>query len=462
MTQMDQRGYKRYWDEERETMDPKQRDTLVLERLQEQLRYVYYHLPFYGRLYDQHHVKLEDIKSLEDFTEKIPIVDKRMLVDDQKEFPPYGSYAGDFKEDEIIRIHGSSGTSGVPTFYRVSRKDWERAAEAHAMAQWCAGIRPNDIVQVGFSYSLFFGGWGVNQGSERLGATVFPLGAIDSQRQIELMFRIGSTVFSATPSYCMHLISVAERLNLDLRNGPVQRLLVGGEAGGSVPGTKQALEQGWGASSHDCASSSEMYPFQTNVECEASPGMHVFTDEVYAEVVDKDNPQLRVPDGTAGAAVYTHLWRESQPMIRFWPGDETIMTHESCPCGRTYPRLPQGIIGRLDDCLIIRGVNVYPSTIETVLRTHLELGPEFMIVLDKQGVMDEISLQAEYSVHLERALAGLSEESVQAQLARLANSVSDELKRVTGLRIPTEIVKPGTLPATVFKAKRVLDRRVTP
>lgn len=160
MTQTDDRGYRRYWDEERETMEPRRRDRLVLERIQEQLRYVYEERPFYREHYDRHGVKPDDVRSLEDFTTKVPVTTKKMLVAD----PLFGSCTRDFGPEGVARIHGSSGSSGTPTLYAVSKKDWERAGEVHAMAQWCAGIRPDDLVQVGFPFGLFFGGWEVIQG----------------------------------------------------------------------------------------------------------------------------------------------------------------------------------------------------------------------------------------------------------------------------------------------------------
>ena len=237
------------------------------------------------------------------------------------------------------------------------------------MAQWCGGIRPDDIVQIGFPFGLFFGGWGVVQGVEVIGATLFPLGVTESERHLQFLQRLGSTVFSATPSYCIHLLSVAESMGIDLRESAVHHLLVGGEPGGSLPGTREIIERGWGARLIDAGSTSEMYPFQTNVGCDAGTGTHLFTDEVFTEVVDKDDRNAPVPMGTRGAVVYTHLWRDSQPMIRFAPGDESYMTDEPCPCGRTYPRLPEGVLGRLDDMLVIRGANIFPSAIETGLRS---------------------------------------------------------------------------------------------
>lgn len=458
----DERGYRLYWDEERETRAPAERDRLILARIQEQLAYVYETLPFYRTLYDAAGFHPSQVKRLEDFTEKVPIVTKKMLVADQAAHPPFGSYAGPFDEADIARIHGSSGTSGKPTLYRVSREDWERAADVHAMAQWAMGIRPDDVLQVSFPFSLFFGGWGINQGAERLGATVFPLGVLPTERQLDLMFQLGSTVFTATPSYALHIAAVAEKLGYDLAGGPVRRLMLGGEPGSSVPGTKRAIQQLWGASTHDAGSTSEMYPFQTNVEEESSEGMHLIQDEVYAEVVDRDEPRAAVGFRERGAIVYTHLWRRSQPMIRFWPGDETIMEPGPTPLGRTYPRLPRGILGRLDDMLIIRGANLYPSTVETALRSIEELGPEFEIVVDKRGALDEIRVRAEPRHAVWEGWEALSDAARRERSDALVGRTKDQLKRVCGFRVEVELIAPGTLPETVFKAKRVRDLRAAP
>jgi phenylacetate-coenzyme A ligase PaaK-like adenylate-forming protein len=202
-------------------------------------------------------------------------------------------------------------------------------------------------------------------------------------------------VFSATPSYCIHLLSVAERMGVDLRRSTIRHMLVGGEPGGSLPGTRKIIEEGWGATAVDAGSTSEMYPFQTSVGCTAGTGTHLYTDEVFTEVVDAADLNAPVPVGDRGAVVYTHLWRDSQPMIRFAPGDETYLATDPCPCGRTYPRMPEGILGRLDDMLVIRGANVFPSAVETGLRTVPELGPEFRMVVRKVGALDELTVQAE-------------------------------------------------------------------
>lgn len=456
---LDQRGFPRYWDEERETKAPKERDALILMRLQHQLRYVYSELPFYRRHYDAHGFHPDDVRTLTDFTTKVPVISKKMLVADQAANPVFGTYTPAAGQQEIARIHGSSGTSGVPTLYAVSKSDWKRSGEVHAMAQWCAGIRPHDLMQISFPFGLFFGGWGVIQGAERIGATVFPIGPVDSEKQIEFIDRLKPTAFSATPSYCIHLLSVAARMGVDLRESSVRTLFVGGEPGGSLPGTSQTIAEGWGTLPRDAGSTSEMYPFQTSTACEAGTGTHLFTDETYAEIVDKEDSNTSVPEGDRGEIVYTHLWRDSQPMIRFASGDETFMSTEACPCGRTYPRLPHGVLGRLDDMLVIRGANIFPSAIETGLRSVDGFGPEFRIVVDKKGALDELLVEAEVSAEYFAGGLGLSEDDLHARRKSLATQAEAVLKKLTSIRVPVSLLDPGALPPTTFKAKRVLDHR---
>ncbi|MCF8566856.1 phenylacetate--CoA ligase family protein [Alicyclobacillus tolerans] len=450
-------GGEKYWSWELETMDPEQRKELILQRIQSQLSYVYENLPFYRDHYDKHGFHPSMVKTLDDFSEKVPIITKKMLVENQAHNPIFGSYAGNFSMEEIERIQGSSGTSGTPTLYCVSRKDWERSAEISARALWSIGVRAQDIVQISFPFSLFFAGWGVLQGVERIGATAFPLGVTDSERQLALMDKVGSTVFSATPSYAIHLISVAKQMGLDLRKNKVKKLFVGGEPGGSLDSVRQVIEDGWGADVYESGSCSEMYPFNTSTTCEAKAGVHLYLDEVYSEIVDKDDPNRRLPMGERGAIVYTHLWRQSQPMIRFWPGDESYMTDEPCSCGRTYPRLPEGVLGRLDDMVIIRGANVYPSAIDKILRSVSGVGPEYQVILEKQlGGLDEITVRLEYDPEVYNHLTpGGKAES----LDNLAKEAAHKLKTGIGIRFSVEVIEPGELPATVVKAKRVIDRR---
>ena len=437
-----------YWDEKRETMDPAERDERSLARLKEQLRYCYERVPFYRKHWDAHGFEPGQVKTWEDFTRRVPIVTKRMLVEDQAEHPPFGGYLG-IEASEIARIHGSSGTSGTPTIYGVGKQDWERAAEMFAATQWAMGVRPGQVVHFAFPFGLFFGGWGVLYGAEKIGAAAFPLGLADTKRHVEMMYALGSEVIEATPSYLFHMAEVAREMGHDPKGSPLKRAIVGGEPGGSVAATRERLLAAWGLESVcDSGSTSEMFPFCTNTECTEMRGPHLWTDEVWTEVVDPEDHSRSMPEGERGAVVYTHLWRTSQPMIRFYPGDAAVMTSEPCSCGRTYPRLPFGVVGRLDDTLVIRGANVYPSAIEQALREVDGLGLEFRIFVDKRGELDEVTVQCE----TEDGKASGGRET-------LLQEANERVRHHCQIRIPVELVEPGTFERTTLKARRVVDKR---
>lgn len=447
--------YPAYFDEARETMDPDGRRALILERVQHQVRYAYETLPFYRALYDKHGVGPDDVKSLEDFTAKIPVVTKDMLRRDQAEHPPFGSYAG-AGLDEVVRIFGSSGTTGTPTVYGISAADWERARQAQAIAVWAMGVRPDDVVHFVFPFSMFIGGWAILLGSEAIGAANFTAGAIESRKHIDMMKMLGSTVLAGTPSYCLHLAEVAKEIGEDLRRLSLHTLIVGGEPGGSLKGPMDALRAAFGdVRIADTGNTSECFPTQMNSSCDRETGVHIFEDEVYLELVERDAPDTAVPIGERGATVYTTLWRQSQPMIRFWAGDETYMTREVCPCGRTYPRLPEGLLGRIDDMLLIRGANVYPSALEDTLRRVEGVGAEYRVIVEKRGAMDELRVECEYDP---RWLASQPGDANTAKRG-LLTGIEAALKRTTGLRCPATLVEPGTHETQLFKARRVIDAR---
>lgn len=446
-------GYKLFWDEERETMPPRQREALILERLQYQLSYAYARLPFYRRHYDMHGFRPEQVRSLEDFTTKVPVITKKDLVADQAAHPPFGSYLG-VDRSQVARVHGSSGTTGTPTMYGVSHADWARSGQAMAMGLWCAGFRPGDMVQVTFPFTMFFGGWGNVQALELLGAGCFPTGSmVPTDRQIEFLHKLSVDGIIATPSYLSHLAHRAEELGTPLRESRVELALVGGEPGGSIPSVRARLRDTWGdiaVIDGAAGSTSEMYPFLTNIGCLQDPGggVHLFQDENYTEVVDRDDPNAPVPAGTPGATVGTHLWRESQPMIRFWMGDEGIMDDSPCPCGRTYPKLPHGVFGRFDDMLIVRGANVYPSAIEAAIRATPGTGAEFRIVVERPKDLDEICVEVERHPDLP-----------EAESARLRDDLEERLRRAVNVRVPVQVVTPGSHETQTFKARRVVDNR---
>lgn len=448
------RPFPRFRDKRRETLGLADRRALILERVQAQIRGVYETNPFYRRLYDAHGVRPEHIRSLEDFTARVPVVTKQMIRDDQAAHPPFGSYSTTAPQD-IARVFGSSGTTGTPTMYAISKSDWERAADAQAMAVWGMGVRPGDIVQLAFPFSMFIGGWALLLGTERIGATAFSVGALDSRRQVELIGLAKSTVLMATPSYVMHLAEVAKNLGVDLRRSGIHTLIVGGEPGGGVHGSKEAMKTAWGdhVTICDTGNTSECFPTQMNSSCHLGAGMHVYEDEVYLEIVAPDDLNRGLVDGEFGATVYTTLWRQSQPMIRFAAGDRARLSREPCGCGRTYPRLPEGLVCRLDDTLLIRGVNVYPSAIEATLRQIAGVGAEYRVFVEKTGAMDALRIEVE----LDRSWLK-AQDAADAQ-ARLAKTLSDELRHDLGIRVDVRLVDAGTFEPMVFKARRVIDKR---
>jgi phenylacetate-CoA ligase len=430
-------------------MDPEERETkVILPKLQSQLKYAYEKSPLYMKKWEEAGISPDDIGSLEDF-EQIPFLTKDDIRRDQVENFPFGSNAC-VSMKELARVQGTSGTTGKPTVFVVSQGDMERIAEAHARIMWSFGMRGEDMVFIGSFFSLYWGSWGALVGCERLGATAFPFGAGvpgQSDRSIEWMREVRPTVFYGTPSYSLYLAEKATAKGLNPREDFNFRILFfSGEPGAGVPSTKRRIEEIYGGSCIDSGSTAEMTPWMSNCECEYRQGMHLWQDLVYAELVDPKTKK-RVPYGEEGVTVYTHLERTSQPMIRFWAGDISMWVDDPCPCGRTYPRLPKGIYGRADDMFVVRGENVYPSAIEDVIRGIRGLGDEFRIVITREKTMDELIVQAESIPEVAPALVPELKTRLEAQL------------RARGLRINVQMLEPGTLERTEFKAKRVIDKR---
>ncbi len=439
----------RYWSETLEIMDPEERDQrVIIPKLQAQLKYAYESSPFYRRKWDEAGIRPEDIRSLEDF-ERVPLVEKDEIRRDQIENPPFGSNLC-IPRRELARIQGTSGTTGKPTVFGIGRGDMERIAEAHARIMWSFGIRQDDTVFMASFFSLYWGSWGALLGCERLGATAFPFGAGvsgQSDRSLEWMKEVRPTVFYGTPSYALHLAEKAKARGMDPRRDFNFRILFfSGEPGAGVPSTRKRIEESYGGICIDSGSTAEMAPWMTNAECDCRQGMHFWQDIVYSELIDPKTKR-RVPDGKEGITVYTHLERTSQPMIRFMAGDIAMWVTDTCACGRTYPRLPKGIYGRADDMFVVRGENVYPSAIEDVIRGIKGLGDEYRIIITRERTMDELVVQAEH-------VAGMN----VYQIADLKTQLEGNL-RARGLRTTIQMMAPGSLERTEFKAKRIVDQR---
>lgn len=438
-----------YWNATLETMDPERRSQeVILPKLQAQLAYAYKNSAFYRKKWDAAGIKPEEIRSLEDF-ESLPLVTKEEIRRDQKDHPPFGSNLC-VPFGEVRRVLGTSGTTGTPTAFAVSAGDMQRIAEAHARVMWGFGMRQEDIVFIASIFSLYWGSWGALLGTERLGAGAFPFGAGVSgqtQRAIEWIKMVKPTIFYGTPSYSLYIAEKARQLGVDpAKDFNFRILFFSGEPGAGVPSTRKRIEDTYGAICVDSGSTGEMSPWMSNGECAERTGMHLWQDIVYAEIVDLSTNK-RVPYGQEGVTVYTHLDRTSQPMIRFLAGDVTRWVNDACPCGRTYPRLPEGIYGRADDMFVVRGENVYPSAIEDLIRAIPGFGDEYRIIITRERTMDELIVQAELAQGVKSAEAPRLKKELETQL------------QARGLRTVVQLLDPGVLERTQFKAKRVIDKR---
>ena len=442
----------RYWFPRRETMPAGERERAIVERLREVTRYARDASPFYRRKWDAAGFHPDHLRSLEDFEAKVPVVTKADLRAAQAHTPPFGDYLC-VPERDVHHIHGTSGTTGRPTAFAIGRADWDAIANAHARIMWGMGIRPADIVFIAAIFSLYIGSWGALIGAERLRAKAFPFGAgapgMTARAAMWLDIARPAALYG-TPSFALHLAEVARAEGYDPRTFGVRTGFFSGEPGASVGGVRDRIAAAFGANVVDCGSMAEMAPFMHVAGSAETDGMLCWQDIVYTEVCDP-RTYRRVDYGQRGTPVYTHLERTSQPMIRLASGDLTLWDDGPAPCGRTYPRLPQGIFGRIDDMFTIRGENVYPSEVDAVLNALPGYGGEHRIVITRDGAMDELVVRIEIAP--ERHAQG------EGAGAALRDDAAHRLHRMLGLRSRIEIVAPGTLPRTDFKARRVIDDR---
>jgi phenylacetate-CoA ligase len=442
----------RYWFPKRETMDPADREKAILQRLKEVCAYAYEKSPFYKMKWDEAGFHPRMITSLEAFEQKCPVIAKADLRRAQERKPPFGDYLC-VDESEIFHVHGTSGTTGRPTAFAIGRDDWRAIANAHARIMWGMGIRPTDTVFVAAIFSLYLGSWGALAGAERLGAKAFPFGAGAqgmTSRAIQWMNISKAQAFYGTPSFALHLAETARKEGVDPTTLGLRVLFFSGEPGASVPGVKDRIEKAFNARVIDCGSMAEMSPFMNVSGSYETSGMLCWQDVIYTEVCDPKT-YTRVPYGQRGTPVYTHLERTSQPMIRLLSGDLTQWVNEPNPCGRTYPRLPNGIFGRIDDMFTIRGENVYPSEIDAALNKTEGYGGEHRIVISRAGNMDELLLRVE-------ATPDVEQRGPQA-LEEFRSAVAKRIHTMLGVRAGVEVVPSNSIPRTDFKARRVIDDR---
>jgi phenylacetate-CoA ligase len=426
---------------EREVWSRDQIESYQLQALKKQLAYVGQHSQYYRRLFGQTGFAPQDFRSIADLS-ALPVTRKADYVAGIDAAPPWGEHIAAKRED-VTRIHFSSGTTNRPVHVAWTAADKELWTDMFARYFYGQGLRPGDVYQVMVSFAWFVGGLGVSQAVERVGATVIAAGNQDSRRQVETLFDYGTAALFATPSFVAHLAEVATEMGRDLRETKVKFMDVGGEPGGGLPGTRQRIEQMWATQVYDCYGMLEFQP--TAWEMPAKEGLVVAEDFVLAQVVDAETLQ-EVPDGTPGVLVLTHLEKQASPLVRWWTGDIVIRDRRPGSDKRTFARLCGGVQGRADDMLVIRGVNLFPSAVEDVLRKIPGVGGEYQIVLD-ESLKDSSGFWTGIKLHIESE--GVAERGLDL-------TVAHQIREVLKVRTVVQVHPFGTLPRSVHKAKRVI------
>jgi phenylacetate-CoA ligase len=430
----------RYWNPHIERMPVDDLHTLQEDRLRSLVRFVYAHSSFYRDRFKEAGVEPDDIKKLSDVT-KLPFTQK---IDLRNTYPT-GMFC--LPGDWVVRYHVSSGTTGKPTVVGYTQGDIDMWTDSLARALTSIGLGRGDVIQVGYGYGLFTGGLGLHYGAEKLGATVLPIGAGNTERQIELMQDLGSTAIACTPSYFLYINEVAQNMGISIRDDTKLKVGVFGAEPWSDE-TRKRIEDATGIKAYDIYGTSEMSgPLFT--ECHLQNGIHVWADLFLIEAVDPDTGE-QVEDGERGELVVTSLDKWAFPLIRFRIGDLTIIDNEPCECGRTHPRIMR-ILGRTDDMIVVRGINVFPSQVESVLMRIPEVGDHYQIIVDRKGPLDVMTVEVEVTEQV------FSDKI--ADLMTLSKRVSKELKNVLNITAEVDLVEPGSIPRSMGKAKRVIDKR---
>ncbi len=426
-----------------ESWDRATLEAFQLARLRVQLARLAKDSAYYAPLFRQLDWNVGELRSLADLS-KLPFTTKPDYVNTISPQAPFGKFMC-APRDEVRRMHFSSGTTSTPSPQFWTEHDLDRWAGLYARHARAQGIGAGDIVQCLFSYTWFVGGLGATAGYQRAGAMVIPAGSQDTERQIDTLFTYGSTVLCGTPSFITHLAEEVRKRGRDPAASTVRRIMMGGEPGASIPATRSRIEALWGARAYDAYGCLEFQPIAG--DCSAQAGPHLVEDFAYAEVVDAETGAA-VADGTPGVLVLTHLDKQAGPLVRWWTGDIVVRDSTPCSCGRTHARLTGGVRGRADDMLVVRGVNVFPSAVEQLVRATPGLGDEYQLVINA-SVHDAAGFMKSIHVRVEQLDASAGTVQLAAQLAQ-------EIKQRLQVGAHVEVLPQGTLARSTHKAKRVV------
>ncbi|MFC1992025.1 phenylacetate--CoA ligase family protein [Chloroflexota bacterium] len=434
-----------FWNPIIETLPREQLEKLQLKKFKNIFTWAYDHSRFYNKLYSDAGIKPDDIKTIRDIV-KVPKVEKSMMRAIQGKEPyPYGDMLS-LPLEHVTEYHQTSGTTGQPVFQADSWQDWELSAEHWAYILYTQGYRASDRVFLPFGYNVFIAFWCAHYGAEKIGCEVVPGGVLNTEARILKMQELRCTAFMATPTYVLGMADTARtKLGINPKDLQIERITVAGEPGGSIPATRNRIEETWGAKVFDHAGATEIGAW--GYECEYQSGLHVNDALFLVQIEDVETGELITEPGKRGKMVITNLNRMAQPCVRFDSKDLIEWSSEQCECGRTFSLLKGGVQGRVDDITKVKGVLLSPTAIEEVVRSISGLSDEYEVVVTKAGDIDNITLKVELNPGQE----GITD-SIKLQLI-------DQLRLKTNLNYNLEFKNYGTLPRYDVKAKRFKDLR---
>ncbi|MBW1650762.1 MAG: phenylacetate--CoA ligase [Deltaproteobacteria bacterium] len=429
------------WNKEFECMPLEQLQKFQLEKLKKTIGWVAAKIPFYKKKLEKTKVSADDIKSVGDIS-KLPFTVKNDLRDNY----PFGLCAVPL--NDIVRVHASSGTTGKPITGPYTTDDVEQWRECVARNLWAYGVRPGDIFQNAYGYGLFTGGLGVHQGASKIGCTVIPISSGVTKRQISIMKDLKTTVLSATPSYALTIVERAEEMNVDIRELPLKIGIFGAE-----PWTlemRTEIEERMGIEAMDIYGLTELCGPGVAYNCSDKNGLHINEDHFIAEIIDPKTLEP-LPLGEKGELVFTAIQRRAMPLLRYRTKDITSLSREKCSCGRTLVRMER-ISGRSDDMLIIKGVNVFPSQIESLLLDIPEVEPQYRLIVKKSGYLDYLTVQVETKKEIFK--------KGKTILHQIENKIMYHIEQSIGIKVKAELMEPKSIERSEGKAQRVIDERI--
>ena len=431
------------YNEEFETLPREALEALQLKRLRQVTERLYHNVGFYKKSFDKAGVTPASIKTLDDL-KRFPFTTKQDLRDNY----PFGLFAAPMSS--VVRLHASSGTTGASTVVGYTQHDIAIWSELMARCYTAAGLTKNDVIHNAYGYGLFTGGLGAHYGAEKIGASVIPMSGGNTRRQITILQDFRPTAICCTPSYALNLAEQARAMDVDLHSLSVRAGIFGAEPWSE--NMRAEIEKAMGLTAFNIYGLSEIMGPGVAMECaEARDGMHIFEDHFLAETIDPETGEV-LPPGEEGELVFTTLTKEAFPLVRFRTRDITRLIPQPCRCGRTHIRMGR-VMGRSDDMLIIRGVNVFPSQIEAVLVGIEGLEPHYQLIVDREGTLDTLEVQVELT---EKQFDGADEVKV---LQRLENQLKKDMKDYLGITARIKLVEPKTIQRSEGKASRVIDKR---